>query len=183
MKFVFIVSLIFVKTILPQEVPLDTQYILLLKIITFDKEFQNKFNEKVVIGIIYQNNFKTSANQKNELVEIIKEKNFFVKGKKVEYQLMNIFSGNIYESIVGSEAKIIFILPLKGIDIKDITDITQKEKILSFTGVSEYIKNGIAVCINIKDGKPSIVINLGTSKQEGAEFNSQLLSISEVINN
>ncbi|HSP86851.1 MAG TPA: YfiR family protein, partial [Ignavibacteriaceae bacterium] len=89
----------------------------------------------------------------------------------------------IYESITKSKAKIIFILPLKGIEIKDIPEITKKEKILTFSGIPEYIKNGIAVCLDIKEGKPSIVINLATSKKEGTEFTSQLLNLSRVINN
>lgn len=183
MKFILILSLIFFKVTVPQDVPMEIQYTLLLKIITFDKEFHKKFNDKVVIGIVYQGNFKNSVNQKNELVEIIKEKNFLVEGKKVEYQLLDISGNNISDLITGSKAKIIFVLPLKGINIKDIPEITKKEKILSFTGIPEYIKNGIAVGIDIKEGKPSIVINLGTSKREGTEFNSQLLKLSEVIYN
>jgi hypothetical protein len=49
------------------------------------------------------------------------------------------------------------------------------------TGVPDYIYNGISVGIDIKGEKPEILINLKSSKLEGADFSSQLLKISTII--
>jgi hypothetical protein len=165
-------------------VSLEIQYPLLLKIITFDKEFHNKFENKVVIGILYQENFRTSEEMKNELVKIIKERNYSVEGKKVEYVLLDISNNNdIYGIINNSNINIIYVLTLKGVNVEDITRVTKKEKILTYAAMPQYVQKGIAVGIDTKGGKPLIVINLKSAKQEGAEFTSQLLKLSEIITN
>jgi hypothetical protein len=52
---------------------------------------------------------------------------------------------------------------------------------MTFSGVPEYVEEGISVGIDVKNNKPLIVINIKSAKLEGIDFNSQLLKIAKIL--
>ena len=65
--------------------------------------------------------------------------------------------------------------------IDNIIDISRREKIITLTGVPEYVNMGLAVGIDIRENRPQIVINMSAAKAEGADFSSQLLKLSKIV--
>lgn len=183
MKICFLLYFIFVISIYPQDkfVQLDVQYQLLLKILTFDRNFNNRFADKIILGVLYQRNYPESENQKNELIKIMNDLNFSVDGKKVEYILIDVAGKDVRNTVLKSNVKLIFVLSLRGVEINDITDVTRQQGILTYSGIKDYMKKGISVGIIEEHNKPAILLNLQNSRKEGADFTSQLLRVSKVL--
>ena len=51
----------------------------------------------------------------------------------------------------------------------------------AYTGVPEYLSAGLAVSLDLRDDKPRILVNLKASKDAGAEFRSQMLSLARIV--
>jgi hypothetical protein len=76
---------------------------------------------------------------------------------------------------------LIYVAPLRAYDVTKISNLSKKLKILTLTGVNEYIDFGLSITIGVKGDKPQIIINLPSAKAEGADFSSQLLKLATVI--
>ncbi|MCK4591646.1 MAG: YfiR family protein, partial [Candidatus Latescibacteria bacterium] len=76
---------------------------------------------------------------------------------------------------------ILYVAPLRALGVKTITGVSRAKRILTLTGVPDYVESGLAVGIGIKGEKPRVIINSPAAKAEGADFSSQLLKLAKVI--
>jgi hypothetical protein len=165
------------------EVPINVQYVLLHKILAFDRNLKERAGKELVIGIIYQSNFRNSLNFKDELVEVIAKSQ---PGKLVDIPDRYVtieWTANLNLSEFGAknEIDIFYVAPLRAVEIKTITAVSRSRKILTFTGVPVYVDAGLAAGVGIKGDSPRIIINLPAARAEGVEFDAQLLKLAKVI--
>jgi hypothetical protein len=93
-------------------------------------------------------------------------------------------SGDALSSSIKTNAiSVIYIAPGNSNNISAITQASQSGKILTITGVPDYVEKGLSVGIGLKadDNKPEIIINLPISKAEGSDFDANLLKLARVI--
>jgi DNA topoisomerase VI subunit B len=88
---------------------------------------------------------------------------------------------DLASAISKRKVDILYITPVRAVGIDYITAISRAKKIVTLTGVPEYVEAGIAVGIGIKGEKPQIIINLPAAKAEGANFSSELLNLAKII--
>ena len=62
-----------------------------------------------------------------------------------------------------------------------ITRVSQARQVTTTTGIPDFVRQGVAVGIGQRRGKPQIYINLEASKSEGSEFDASLLRIATVV--
>jgi hypothetical protein len=67
------------------------------------------------------------------------------------------------------------------LQIESVRTICAKNSIVSLTGVAEYVNEGVAVGIGIKNKRPKILINLHSAIHSGADFSSELLNLAQVL--
>lgn len=164
-------------------VPLDVQFSLFLKILTFDRSLRARVGNEIVIGILYQRNFRASHNVRDELADLIDKSSVH----QVQDILMRHVSIDLSDetdfatAVLRHSVDILYIAPLRAVGIETIYTVSRARQILTLTGVPEYVDSGLAVSIGLRGGKPLIVINLSASKAEGADFHSQLLKLAKVI--
>ena len=165
------------------EVPVKLQIPLFLKILTFDRNLKARVGDEIVIGIVYQKKFRTSLNVKDEFANTMEE--LAVKSlKDIPIRSVSIDiddQPDLARAISRDPIDILYITPLRAMEIRTIAAISRAKQVITLTGVPDYVESGIAVGLGIKDNKPQIIINLQAAKAEGADFNSQLLSLSKVI--
>jgi hypothetical protein len=187
LKKVFIISLVLaviVGILFPMSgsESLKTQYTLLLKILTYDKNFLGKRTDKVIIGIVYQSSYRLSADEKETLIDLIDESGLKVEKRTVNYILMDLSeSGALGYFFKNNSPDVLYVLPIRGVNINTITSYSEKYKIMTFTGVSDYINEGISTCVNMDGEKPVIIINRNSAHREGVDFSSQLLKVARII--
>lgn len=184
-KFIFILFLLFCKELVAQDiaVPVDVQLPLFFKIFAYDKNFNLKIGAQLDIVIVYQKKFITSMNIKNSVQSILESDNYKVYNSlPVTVKSVSIESVSELDNYLRkNNADVLYLAPLRALNISELAEITRARKILTITGVPQYVEQGLSVGIGIKNEKPQIIINLTASKSEGSNFSSQLLKLAKVI--
>jgi hypothetical protein len=164
-------------------VPVNLQHALLMKVLAFDRNLISNVDGDIVIGIVHQRRFRASLNATNEFVTASENIPSKIRNLTVRYHLIDISNAtDIKQEIVKHRLNVLYVAPLRAVDIEKISSVAQTQHILTLTGVLEYVEAGLAVGIGLKGEKPEIVINLTAARAEGADFTAQLLGISRVIN-
>lgn len=64
----------------------------------------------------------------------------------------------------------------------DAVAYAQKNKILSVTSNPKLVNQNITLGLGNEGGKPKIILNLSSSKEEGIEWNTAILKVAETVN-
>jgi hypothetical protein len=164
-------------------VPMNVQVPLLLKILTFNRAQPLKTGDEVVIGIVYQGRFRTSLNAKDEfLKEMGSSSTMRLHHKPIRCLPIDLGdAGDLAGAMAGAHVDFFYVTPLRAVAMDIIAGVSHAKKIVTLTGVPDYVEAGLAVGIDSKGEKPLIVINIKAAKAESADFSSQLLKLSKVI--
>lgn len=174
-----------IKAEMKDEVPVPprVQIPILFKILTYDRNFEKKVEEKLVIGILYDSRNFYSEKIKDEFSTVLDSLSAKTI-KRIPFTFVDL-NYNSQESLE-------YFIELKGINafylapggqkhLKSIIQISQKSKILTTTGITDYIKKGISLGIGLKENKPEIWINLDSAKAEGSDFDANFLKLCKII--
>lgn len=163
-------------------VPIDLQHNLFCKILSYDRTLTAEARDNIVIGIMYQSRYITSLNTVKQFSEAIeKTSGETISGKLVKYVHIDIMDKDISEAVEEHNPDVLYVAPLRAVNIKDIAEVCRTREILSMTGVPEYCQQGISVGLGEMEGRPRIIINLAASRAEGANFSSLLLKLATII--
>ena len=88
---------------------------------------------------------------------------------------------NLRVAISRNKVNILYIAPLRTLELNRITRLSRARKLMTLTGVPHYVKSGLAVGIGVRGKNPRIIINLPAARAEGSNFSSQLLRLAKVI--
>ena len=163
-------------------VPISIQFPLLLKILQFDKNLYERSGERIVIGVAYQGRFRASLRAKEEMLQAAEDQApVTVAGLPVDIVAVDIERENLSAALKSMDIDVVYVTPLRSVDIRSITKCTRARGITSMTGVDEYVRSGISVGVGIWQEKPSVMVNLAASKAEGTNFSSRLLSLARRV--
>lgn len=163
-------------------VPVDLQQALFQKILSYDRSLTCKSSGKTVIGIIYQSRYITSRNVGKSFAEALeKSPDRNLPGKTIEYALIDITGSDIDELIASYDPDVLYVAPVRAVNIAEIASICRSRGILSITGIPEYCHQGLSVGIDEHKGHPRIIVNLAASRDEGADFSAQFLQFVTII--
>jgi len=163
-------------------VPVNVQVPLFLKILTFDWNLKARVGNEIVVGIVYQSKFRASLNVKDKMMNQATEYAIKkIENIPIRYISVDLDEVNLVDAISSNKIDIIYVAPVRALGMGIITDLSRTQKILTLTGVPDYVESGISVGIGIRGEKPLIIINLPAAKAEGVDFSSQLLKLAKVI--
>lgn len=164
-------------------VPVDVQFNLLMKILSFDRNLTARIERQIVLGVLYQEKYRESLNTKNTIENLTKRYNEQPEIKNpISFVPLEIRGDtNINEILSKQNLDVLYLCPLRAVDISQISTECRNLKINSMTGVPEYLDHGISVSLDVKSQKPQIIINLNSTKLEGSDYSSQLLKLVKII--
>lgn len=163
-------------------VPLDVQYPLFLKILTFDRNLQMRAGEELVIGVVYQPRVRASWLAKDALMKLIdtssiQAKNLPVRGVPIEARSPE----HLARAIEIHRVDVLYVGPLRAVAIKDVTSVSRPRHVITLTGMPRYVDDGLAVGIGLAQERPEILVNLAAARAEGADFKAQFLKLARII--
>lgn len=164
-------------------VPVNVQFPLFLKILTFDRNLKERVGDEIVIAIFYQGKFKRSLNVRDQLVKVTDESPIKeIEDIPIRYVSIDISEKtDLAKALSKNKVDILYITPLRALRIKTITNVSRAKKIMTLASVPDYVESGLSVGIGIKGEKPLIIINLPAAKAEGVNFDSELLKLAKVV--
>ena len=164
-------------------VPPDLQIPLILKILTYDRNFGNWAPLQLRVGIVYSPNDPSSLSTMNQIAQVFESfADKTVKNVPIRYTLVAYTSDTSVESMARSnQVNVFYITPGNSENLEKLLQISKTQQIITTTGVPEYVEKGVSVGIGVRQDKPQILINLASSKSEGSEFDASLLRIARVV--
>ncbi len=180
-KVILLLVLTFIVLVAQDEVRLDLQINLFMKILKYDRNISQRGAEGLKMGLLYNPAVKKSVRTKEDF-----EKKF---NELQEKQIKNITLllipikgyNELSNAISNYDINLLYIT--SGFDNKlvSILDKCKTEKILTLTGYPEYAEQGTTIGLGIKDDKPEIIINTIVAKEIGADFSADILKLARVI--
>jgi len=162
----------------------ERQVLLLMKILTYDRQFEKKSGDAVVVGIIYVNSIAESHAALESIAQsFLKAKGKVVKKLPLKYEIIEFTTAaDVEKAVKAKHVNVLYVTP--GLDkyLPELVKLAQANQLTSTTGVTSYVDKGIAVGVGFDRNKPQIVINLPASKSEGSEFDASLLQIADIRN-
>lgn len=148
-----------------QEVPLDLQVKLILKIVSMDRNF-DRFGDPIKIGV--------SADDMIKELEAIKGK-LTIKGKNFSIEKM-ASPGDV------ANFKVIYVGKNWAENYSTASAKAAENQCLMFCQTEEGVMTGGgAVSFKVVEGKPKIIVNLGNAKKQGTDFPAGFLKITLVV--
>jgi hypothetical protein len=165
-------------------VPASVQVPIFLKILTFDRNFEKRVRTQLTIGIVYVEEDPASRQARDELVKVLKSyDDKTIKGLPITYFLVPYTTEpSIMESAKSQGINVFYIAPGNAAHLAALLKISQKHRITTISGVPQYVEQGVAVGLDLNsDNKTRILINLKSSRMEGAAFDANLLRLVTVL--
>jgi hypothetical protein len=165
-------------------VPAKNQALLLLRILAYDHNLANRTSAgHVTIVIVYKAGNSDSEDAANGMGGIVGD---IAKSTTIAKNTISVvrlaYSDKTFDGEISrAHAAALYVAPGLGDSIGAITTTTQGRKLLSFSGVADYVASGIAVGFALDDGKPEILVNLPASRSEGADLDVALLRVAKIV--
>jgi len=166
------------------EVPIEVQLPIIMKVLSLERNLNAKAQTKgkINLGVVYQSKFRNSLLAKN-YAELFFKENSKLLNRDLIVTLISINDNyDVEQTLANTKFDVILLTPLRAVNIESIANLTERLKILTVSLIPDYTNSGISVGIELIDDKPRIIINTTSSKLEGANFNSDLLKLSRIIN-
>lgn len=164
--------------------PAGIQVPLLFKILTFDRTMGTAPpGQVIVIAVVFQSGYRASLVAKNQVVDALEAMEAStISGHPVRWVAVEWKDREqLRLALIHERADVVYVTPLRGVDLDPIMRTTRGAGMTTFTGVPLYVEQGLAVGIGIVRERPEIIINLSATRAEGSDFTSQLLRVSRVI--
>ena len=164
-------------------VPPELQVPLILKILTYDRNFDSRAQAEVRVGIVFVAADPSSLKAKNEVADVFQRFSAkTVRSLAIKYNVIEFMSDSqVADAARSNEINVFYVAPGNSRNLETLRRISQSRRIVTTTGVPPYVEQGIAVGIGVEQDKPHILINLPSSKAEGSEFDASLLRIAKVV--
>jgi hypothetical protein len=163
-------------------VPPDVQYSLFVRILTFDRALQKRDHDKIVIGVLYQKGVQVSLQAKDDFLAAVAQSNIKeVFGRPIECIPLGVDGANLATRTDSAGIDVLYVTPVRAFDIAKLVTEMASAKILTLTGVPDYVEAGVAIGIGSRGDKPMILVNLQQAKNQGANLSAQLLHLATIV--
>ena len=165
------------------KVPIDLQLKVIPKIISLNKNFSFNENAEVInLSVLYSSEQRSSQQVYEEFEKKEKIIGMNIKGKNANVLSIDISSiSNLREYLIENKIDVLYITPLRGVDIAKIRSICDEVDVLTISGVAEHIESNVSVVLDLENNKLQITINQKSAKSEGVDFSSRLLKIAKIV--
>ena len=162
-------------------VPVSLQLPLILKILTYDRNLDARSPTELRIGVVVAPNDPSSV--RAEIAGGFQAlANTTVKGRRLRAVTLEYGSEAQLESAVRAEqVAVLYVAPGNGANIEALVRVSRAQRVVTTTGVPDYVPLGIAVGIGMQQDRPQILINLAASRSAGSEFDASLLRVVRIV--
>jgi hypothetical protein len=174
----------FAQPVFADAVPGKNQALLLLRILAYDHNLPNRTdNKKVTIVVLYKSGSSDSDDTANEVTNAIRDigKSTTIANSSIQVVRLAYSDKTFDGDVARTHAAALYVSPGLGDALGTITSTTQSRKLLSFSGSQDYVSSGVSVGFSLDDGKPTILVNIPASRNEGADLDVALLRMAKIV--
>jgi hypothetical protein len=164
-------------------VPVAIQIPILVKILNFDRKLSERAGGGLVIGVLFQSRYRTSARVAEEVCQTLLVLPAGAFGA-LESSCVAIdldATPSLDSALKQQRVQVLYVSPLRAFPLENVVAVSRAGRILTLTGVPRYVETGLAIGVGMKGDRPEIVINLAASRAEGADLTAHLLKLARVV--
>ena len=164
-------------------VPVAVQIPILVKILNFDRNLAERAGGRLVVGVLFQSRYRTSANVAHEVCVALQELPAGALGAmELSCVAIDLDATSALDSALKQKrVQVLYVSPLRAVPLGDVTAVSRAAGITTLTGVPRYVETGLAIGLDMKGERPEIVVNLAASRAEGADLTAHLLKLARVV--
>lgn len=162
-------------------VPLDTQITLLARIIQFDRSFEARSDDGLVVGILFRPDLPGSVAVKDRIATMVRDGGILDAVGRKPIVVPVEMSSSLGATLHSTGIDVLYVAPLEGPDLAGLPAETRRLQILTCSGVPGYVSQGLAVGLGLDDGAPRILINTSAARAEGSDFRPGLLKMAQIV--
>jgi hypothetical protein len=141
------------------EVPIVTQLQIFLKMIESERRLVSIKNKDIVIGVVFQQDFKTSNSTKKNIFNFSNNANVVIGGNKVRFVPIQLTSADVTASIEEINKQyglnILIITQLRAINYRQIAQFASNNSILTYATNSDVMQNNkFSITVGYKGNNP-----------------------------
>jgi YfiR/HmsC-like len=161
------------------DVPISLQVPLAVKALSYAKTLPTKLvNGKLVIGVVYQEKFRRSYTQMEELVEAFSKEKASTPIQMVRVPVGD--DGQPLQSVQWKNLSCVYFTTLRAATPATILSATRPLRLVSFSTEPDAAKTYVTMAFELVGGRAKIAINRAKSDEEQCEFSSQLLKLAVI---
>jgi 6,7-dimethyl-8-ribityllumazine synthase len=164
-------------------VPVAVQIPILVKVLNFDRKLPERAAGRLVVGVLFQGRYRTSANVADEVCRSLQELPANALGAlELSCVAIDLDATSALDSALKRKGvQVLYVSPLRAFPLGDVIAVSRAAQITTLTGVPRYVETGLAIGVDMKGERPEIVINLAASRAEGADLTAHLLKLARVV--
>lgn len=164
------------------DLPVETQIPIFLKLLTFDRNLGTRDGSDLVIAIVYQSGYRESQSARRQAETELRKASQLIEGLTITVVAIDLErEPDLGRRLSQEDVAAMYISPLRATDIKAIVKLSRAAQVRSFSGVSRYVSQGVAMGVALRGDLPQIVVNLPAAREEGADYPAQVLKLARVI--
>lgn len=172
-------------TLLPRELiselPVDYQIRMILTTMQYKSNLQGDLKDSFRIGVFHTNS-PESREYKEEFTAVFNEQ---YRNKTIFKMPLALETVSDIEKLKGKSFHVLVIAPGSASLMEKLLEITEKNRMVSVTGVAEYRNLGVTlfVGLNGETHKPYLGINVKSAQRENCVFTVDVLSKASMLPN
>lgn len=163
-------------------VPANLQAVLFSKILSFDRNLTSRAGERLDVLVLYQAEFPESQRMAENFSKAFLGAGLAdIAGRPLVLTMLPFTKiDDLQAALATYNADIIYIAPLRAVNVRRLTR-AMGARSRTISPVRGYVEDGAAIGVELRAGKPHIVVNLNAARAQGMDLSAQLLKLAEVI--
>lgn len=163
--------------------PVDIQVPILLKVLSFDRRLTDTRRPDLVLGVLFQSGYRTSAGVKGSVMEAAaRAGSDDIAGRRLTVVAIDADEKGALEArLLKSRVEVLYVTPLRALDLASIVTAARSVGALTLTGVPEYVRSGLSIGLDLKRDRPEILVNLKAARAAGADLAAPLLKMATLV--
>lgn len=164
-----------------QELPASLLADFIAKVSSYDKSFQNRARPLALIVVLQKRGDNASGRIALGVARRLEEQPTFAGLPRA----VEIVTADTPAALAAMcrERHVAVVVVSSGFDeqLPEIAAALDKVDVLTFGVVGSYARRGVVVALDVREGKPRIVVNMSRARAQNVVFGSELLKLAEVI--
>jgi hypothetical protein len=177
------VAILFAAASSRADVPADRQATLMFRILAYDRTLPAHAKDSIRIALVFKEGDPASEAAARELgaaLQVCAEK-ARIFGLPVKAVRLPYNSGRFETDLQAAAASVVYLCPGLEEVVAAIARVTQSGSALTFTGTEAYVRSSASIAMVVRGEKAALVVNLNNARAEGADLDSTMLKLAELI--
>jgi hypothetical protein len=165
------------------ELPPDRQVPILTRALAYDDNLKARAGDELVVAVLAKPGNSLSDQAAEGVHRAFKGlAGIKVQGLPLRAIRLNFTGGaHLVTAIQSQGIDALYLSPGLETDLGTILEVSKQQHVLSLGSRPDHINKGVSLGVFLIAAKPTICVNLGASKAEGAAFGSDLLRLAKVV--